>query len=181
MMKKIKEIGLAGENDDIEIIMEEESLKFSLWLDYDRSSAFFAKHVVICEGASEKVLLDYLLNTEWFELKNKHIYCLDAMGKFNIHRFMNIFNKFGIYHSVLYDKDNNDIHTIVNNFLLKNNNDFSVSTYALDPDFESFLQITKPKLRPDKKPLNIMWHLFNNKIDKNKISQLKVIMEKLTN
>ncbi len=180
IQKAIKEKGLASEDEDLNIKMEEESLRFSLWLDYDRSSAFFSKHVIICEGASEKVLLDYLLNNEWHELKNKHIYCLDSLGKFNIHRFMNIFSKFGISHSVLYDKDDNEIQKIVNEFLKKNMNTFSKSTYAFDPDLESFLGIPKPSNRPDKKPLNVMWHLFNNKIKDDKLTELKTILESLT-
>ena len=36
-----------------------------LWLDSERSSLFFARHVLLCEGASEKVYLDYLADNEW--------------------------------------------------------------------------------------------------------------------
>ncbi len=177
--KSIKEKGLASDTDDINIKMEEESLRFSLWLDYDRSSSFFSKHVIICEGASEKVLLDYLFNKKWPDLKSKHVYCLDSMGKFNIHRFMNLFNKFGISHSVLYDNDDGEIQKIVNKFLNDNMNTFSKSTYAFNPDLESFLKIPKPNNRADKKPLNIMWHLFNNKVEDGKLSELKAIIENL--
>ncbi len=123
------------------------------------------------------MLIDHLLNTEWVDLKNKHIYCLDALGKFNIHRYMNLFSELGITHSVLIDKDDDEIQTIVNEFINTSKNTLTKSIDSLDPDLEEFLDIPKPN-RPDRKPLNIMWHYLNDKIDKTKISELRKIIEK---
>lgn len=159
--------------------LEEESLKYFLWLDSERACSFFAKHVFICEGATEKIFLDHLLDTVWKDLKPKHLYFLDAMGKFNIHRYMNLFSELGIYHSVLYDKDQNaDIHSLINTFIESTKNPFTKGVYAFDQDIETFLSINKPS-RNDLKPLNIIWSYKNRKIQQKKIDDLKTIIEAL--
>ncbi|MDD3310424.1 MAG: AAA family ATPase [Dysgonamonadaceae bacterium] len=91
-----KELNKLINDKDDEIILAEEAIKFSIWLDTERSSMFFAKHILICEGASEKAFIDYLMNTEWIDLKERHIYCLDALGKYNIHRYISLLSKFGL-------------------------------------------------------------------------------------
>ena len=85
---KIKK--LLGDTDD-NTKMEEESLRYTLWLDSERCSAFFADIVLICEGASEKTLIFYLIHNKWDDFKEKRICVLDAMGKYNIHRYMSLF------------------------------------------------------------------------------------------
>ncbi|MDI6701051.1 MAG: AAA family ATPase [bacterium] len=159
--------------------LEEESIRYLLWLDSERCSAFFADIVLICEGATEKVFIDYLIKNKWNELKEKRIYVLDAMGKFNIHRYMNLFNHLGIYHSVLADKDENkNIHEIINEFITKNKNNFTIKIDFFDKDIESFLGIEPPE-RKDKKPLCIMWNYFNQEISEDKIETLKSKIENL--
>ena len=164
---------------DDELKLEEESLKYFLWLDNERSCSFFAKHVFICEGATEKIFLDHLLDTKWLDLKAKHFYCLDAMGKYNIHRYMNLFGELGIYHSVIFDKDQNQgIHDLINGFIENKKNNFTKGIYSFDSDIEHFVGIGEAK-RMDLKPLNIMWNYKNNKIDDNKITELKKIIKGL--
>jgi len=60
----INKQNLGSINSDEALKLEEESLKYFLWLDNERSCSFFAKHVFICEGATEKIFLDHLLNTK---------------------------------------------------------------------------------------------------------------------
>ncbi len=50
-------------NTDDDTRMEEEAIRYLLWLDAERCSAFFADIVLICEGATEKTFIDYLLNS----------------------------------------------------------------------------------------------------------------------
>ncbi len=169
---------IIGDTED-EQRLEEESIRYLLWLDSERCSAFFADIVLICEGATEKVFIDYLIKNKWNELKEKRIYVLDAMGKFNIHRYMNLFNQLGIHHSVLADKDeNNSVHEIINKFITDNKNVFTIGIDFFDKDIENFLGIAQPE-RNDKKPLNIMYHYFNNKISEDKIKALKSKIENL--
>ncbi len=180
LKKKIRKQGLAVDNLDIQIKLEQESIKFFLWLDFDKSALFFSKHVIICEGASEKILFDFLTSNKWIDIKEKQIYFLDALGKFNIHRYMNLFDKLGISHSVIVDKDNDrDYHKYINEFIEKNKKNTTKKIEWFDEDVEKFLGISKIDKRDDLKPLNIMQNLMNNSIDIKKIDELKGIVESL--
>ncbi|MGK0308783.1 MAG: putative ATP-dependent endonuclease of OLD family [Urechidicola sp.] len=159
----------------------EEALKYFLWLNSERSSMFFAKHVLICEGASEKIFIDYLLNENWHDLKKKHLYCLDALGKFNIHRYMNLLGCLGIEHSIIMDKDQDkDVQKQVNEFINDKKNTFTKNIHSFEIDFEDFLEISKPhNNRSDLKPMNIMFRFKNNEISQSRIDELKTIIENL--
>lgn len=171
--KKIKNKNLGNASPDLVLKLEEETIKYFLWLDSERAALFFAKHIVICEGASEKIFIDYLMNNQWHDLKEKHIYFLDAMGKYSIHRFMNLFGKLGITHSVLMDSDNDkDIHKYINDFINDNKTDFTWHIDSFETDLEAFLGIDKPA-RADLKPLNIMMKHKQNIITEEKITELK--------
>jgi len=173
---RIKKI--LGETDD-ERRMDEEAIRYSLWLDSERASSFFADIVLICEGATEKTFIDYLIKNEWTDLKEKMIYVLDAMGKFNVHRYMNLFKELGIRHSVLLDRDENrNVHGIINQFIEDNKNTYTRNIYFFDKNIEDFLGISiPPRNRGDKRPLNVMWHYKNGKISKDKVNKLKNIIE----
>ncbi len=180
IINKIKNIGLGSNETKDDLKLEEESLKYFLWLDGERSASFFAKHVFICEGATEKIFLDHLLNTKWDYLKAKHIYFLDAMGKYNIHRYMNLFGKLGIHHSIIFDKDlDKDIHNFINKFIENNKNGFTKHIYSFDKDIENFIGIITPPTRKDLKPLNIMCQYNKGIIGDDKISALEKIIKDL--
>ena len=170
---------LINEKSDEEKLLEE-SIKFSIWLDTERASMFFAKHVLICEGASEKAFIDYLMNTQWTDLKEKHIYCLDALGKYNIHRYITLLTKFGLSYSVLMDFDeNNKQHKYINEFVKSKT---TSKIYGFEKDFETFLGITSVlKNRNDLKPLNVLKNFEDGKISDEKINQLKEIVMNLIN
>lgn len=169
-----------GDKDD-DTRMEEEAIRYLLWLDSERCSAFFADIVLICEGATEKTFIDYLIKNEWNDLREKRIYVLDTMGKYNIHRYMNLFKELGIYHSILADKDeNNNVHEFINQFIEEQKNEFTKSVDFFNKDIETFLGINAPpSTRRDKKPLNMMWHYSKGKISINKIAALKKKVEGL--
>lgn len=167
---------LINEKTD-EVKLLEESIKFSIWLDTERASMFFAKHVIICEGATEKAFIDYLMNTKWPELKEKHIYCLDALGKYNIHRYIVLLSKFGLSHSVLMDFDeDNKQHKYINEFVKSKTS----KLYGFAKDFETFLGIKAPKGRNDLKPVNVLKNYEDGKISEEKIQELKEIVKNLT-
>ena len=177
--EQIKEKGLGEEKPNPAGKLEEEALKYFLWLDSERSSLFFAKKVIICEGASEKVFIDYLFDECWPEFREKHVYLLDALGKFNIHRYMVLLKALGIEHSVLFDSDQDaGIHEIINSFIQDQRTDFTKSIHAFEKDFEEFLGIEKPKRR-DLRPLNLIVKYQNEKISCDKLTELKAILEKM--
>ena len=140
---------------------------------------FFAKKVIVCEGASEKVFIDYLFDERWPEFREKHVYLLDALGKFNIHRYMALLTALGIEHSVLFDSDQDaGIHEIINSFIQDQKTDFTKNIHAFEEDFEEFLGIEKPERR-DLKPLNVMVKYRNQEISSDKLTELKAILEKM--
>ena len=177
---QIRGKGLGEDNPDPAAKLEEEALKYFLWLDSERSSLFFAKKVIICEGASEKVFIDYLFDECWPEFRERHVYLLDALGKFNIHRYMTLLTALGIEHSVLFDSDQDaGIHEITNLFIQGQKTDFTKNIYAFERDFEGFLGIEEPKKRRDLKPLNIIVKHQNGEISSDKLTELKTILEKM--
>lgn len=178
LRSKIEKHKLGQRTFDLETKLEEEELKYFMWLDAERTASFFAKHVIICEGATEKVAFDYLMNNTLSDYIGKHIYILDSMGKFNLHRYMNLFGKLGITHSVLYDKDDEDIHKIVNDFITSNKNDYTKKIHTFDSDFEKFLQI-KEVSRNDLKPLNVLKKLKDSEISSAKLKELRNLFDQL--
>ena len=179
LTKKIKDRKLGQEFFDIEQKLEEEALKYFMWLDAERARSFFAKHVIICEGATEKVVFDYLMNNLLSDFIDKNVYILDSMGKFNLHRYINLFGKLGITHSVLYDRDDDhSIHEIVNKFISSNTNEYTRAICTFDSDFEKFLGIEEVS-RKDLKPLNVLTMLKDSKITEQKLTELRNVFEKL--
>lgn len=152
--------------------MEEESMRYILWLDNERCCAFFADTVLICEGATEKIFIDYLIQNKWQYLTKNKIYVLDALGKYNIHRYMNLFKELGIEHSVLMDLDNNEgVHSLINQFIKEQHNNYTKKIDSFNKDIEDFLDI--PPARHDKKPLNVIWHYRKGMIPEDKIKALE--------
>lgn len=178
LKQKIRQKNLAHETSNEIQQTETEKFKFSLWMDSERTSLFFAKKVLICEGASEKIFIDYLINNKWTNLKDDHLYILNSLGKFNVHRFMNLFKHLGIKHSVLIDADDNEIQTIVNKYISGKRNNYTIKIDYFNTDLEDFLEIVKPN-RGDLKPLSIMQKLDNGSINDQKISLLKEKIESL--
>ena len=175
----IKKQNLGEEIPNILKKIDDESFRYSLWLDTERASSFFAKHILICEGATEKVIFDYLINNLWEDLQKKQIYVLDSMGKFNIHRYMNLFSELGITHSVLYDGDGEKpVQQEVNNYINDNKNDFTCEIDFFDIDIESFLDYEPPKSK-NIKPLTALSKLANNEILEEKIQELREKITKL--
>jgi len=161
--------------EDIEERIEKESMRYVLWLDSERSSAFFAELVLICEGATEKTFIEYLIKNEWSELLKNKIYVLDAMGKPNIHRYMNLFKELGIYHSVLFDEDsNNSVFALLNDFIRQQKNEYTIKIDSFKDNIESFFGVDPlPRNKKYKKPLYLLWKYRNNEIDEDKLRDFK--------
>jgi len=176
------------ENEELKTILGEskekkgielESIRYCLYLDPDRSCAFFADFVLICEGLSEKALIDTLINEGKIKLKYSKAYILNAAGKYDIHRYMNLFEKLGINHSILFDRDStSEKDTKINEFILTCKNKFTSKALSFVGEFEDFLEIPKERDRY-KKPLNVMWHYRNGKIEAKKIEELIKIVKNL--
>ncbi|MBI4918089.1 MAG: AAA family ATPase [Acidobacteria bacterium] len=161
--------------------LEEEAVRYCLWLDAERASMVFAKHVVVCEGASEKALFDYLVDRKWADVRDRHVHFVDAFGKFNIHRYMSLLSSLGIPHSVLMDGDEDEsVHKVVNDFITRSRTSLTKEMHVFPKDLEGFLGIPPPdSQRGDLKPLNILRHAESGGIAEPRIAELRAVLDKL--
>lgn len=180
---------LTGEDQDEkfdeEVRMSDEAIKYFLWLDSERSSLFFARHILLCEGASEKTYLDYLADSDWKFLREHRIYILDCVGKFNIHRFIHLLTELGIPHSVLFDGDNDRKgridHQMWNQLINDARTPITTGIHQFQSDLEDFLEIDKPEItRNDLKPINVIKKHVSGEITEQKQQALKDIVLQIT-
>ena len=159
--------------------LEDEATRSLLWLNAERAALFFARHVVLCEGPTEKAMFEYLLDTAWRDLGDRNVYVADALGKFNIHRHMALLSGLGIRHSVLFDRDGDaDIHQVLNDFIAENRTDLTIQIESFPSCLEDFLAISAAKRR-DLKPLHVLSNLLNGAIATEKITELRQMFDRL--
>lgn len=159
----------------------EERFRHQMWLEGERCSVFFSSKAILCEGPSERVLFNYLLENQWSDLRLKRVCVIDTLGKYNMHRCISLMRGFGIPYSVVIDGDNNKLeHQVLNEFIKDCCSEGGAISYPhiFEEDIEKFLGIEKPN-RSERKPLNIIMSISSGKIDCNKVSDLRVIFENL--
>lgn len=161
-----------------DIAVQEESFRFQLWLDSERSSAFFADKVLLVEGATEKALFNYLLATKWHDLTKHRICIVDVFGKFNFHRFMALFDTYGIPHGVLLDDDDeNEHHSAINELVARSKNSKTLADPVKFPKCcEAFLGL--PISRNDRKPIEILKALTQDTIAEERMTALRSEFER---
>jgi AAA15 family ATPase/GTPase len=103
--KENVEVGTKACQCDEELFIGNGKKDFNLsyWINPDRSELFFAKKVILAEGATEKTVIPYIAqNLECF----KHDYSvIDCGSKNNIPMYCNLLNKFKIPYVAVYDID----------------------------------------------------------------------------
>ncbi|SMF94623.1 Predicted ATP-dependent endonuclease of the OLD family, contains P-loop ATPase and TOPRIM domains [Methylomagnum ishizawai] len=163
---------------EADIAIQEERFRFQLWLDSERSSLFFADKVLLVEGATERALFNYLLANDWHDLSTQRICIVDALGKFNFHRFMALFKVYGIPHGVMLDDDNNNgkdaaFHGAINDLVGASANLHTLATPVMFPIcLENFLGLQTPD-RDDKKPLEILKVIASGQVATNSLLALR--------
>ncbi len=160
--------GIPIHPDDLMIDME--SIKYALWLDPRRCSAFFANKVLLVEGPTETALIRYLLGMGQMPGPIGGVFILDTMGKFNLHRFMNLLRELRIYHAVLYDYDNGK-YPNVDNTILAAKNAYTINVDMFPQDIEGFLGIPHAG-RDHRKPQHVMYYLNQGKIPQECLNDL---------
>jgi putative ATP-dependent endonuclease of OLD family len=145
---------------------EMEAVKHFLWLNPDRSSLFFANHVLLVEGPTEVALINRLVGDGKIPDADYGLYVLDCIGKYNIHRFMNLLSHLGVPHSVIHDDDNGkDEHAEINQLI----NDSRHSTLTLcvkqiPGKLEAMLGV--PAAGSDhRKPQHVLYHYATGQIE----------------
>ena len=168
--------GIPIEADDFQVDME--SVKYALWLNPLRCSAFFANRILLVEGATEAALIGYMFNEGRILNSSGSVFVFDTIGKYNIHRFMNLFGELGIPHAVLYDHDSGKKTGIpVEETMQSSKNIYTLGIDHFDQELETYLGI--PPTRNDRKPQHVIWHVKQGKVDNAKLQELGKKIEAL--
>jgi putative ATP-dependent endonuclease of the OLD family len=169
---------VAAENPKVANTMQEddrkpemESVKYFLWLNPHRAGMLFAQHVLLVEGPSETALINRLLDDGKLALP-QGTYVLDCLGKYNIHRFMNLLSVLGVVHAVLHDDDNHaSVHQELNQLIANSKSaDFTHAVVTIPKDLENLLGITLPR-SSHRKPQHLLYYYATNQIDAAKLDQ----------
>ena len=169
MRKKLHE-------DDVRPEME--AVKHFLWLNSDRSGIFFANHALLVEGPTEVALINKLIDDGKIKGADCGLQVLDCLGKYNIHRFMNLLGHLGIAHSVIHDDDDNkDEHADLNLLIQSSKHaTLTLSIHAIPKNVESFLNI--PSAGWDhRKPQHVLFLYCEGKIDGEKLAAFCSVVE----
>jgi hypothetical protein len=151
---------------------EMEAIKYLLWLNPDRCCMFFANNVLIVEGPTEQAFINKLMGDGLIERPADGLYVLDGMGKYNIHRFMNLLSHLGIPHSVIHDddKDANE-HSDLNHLIRDSRNPtFTKEIVALPGNLEEFLDVSKP-IASHRKPQHLLYLYESKEINDAKLKE----------
>ena len=162
--------------DDVRPDME--AIKHFLWLNTDRSGLFFANHVLLVEGPTEVALINKLIDDGKIEGADCGLQVLDCLGKYNIHRFMNLLGHLGIAHSVIHDDDNNKNEHADLNQLIQNSKHprLTLSIKAIPHDVENFLNIPTPG-SDHRKPQHVLFLYSEGRIDTQKLAGFCSVVE----
>jgi hypothetical protein len=157
---------------------EMEAVKHFLWLNSDRSGIFFANHALLVEGPTEVALINKLVDDGKIKGADCGLQVLDCLGKYNIHRFMNLLGHLGVAHSVIHDDDNNkDEHVDLNQLIQSSKHaKLTLSIHVIAQDVESFLNI--PSAGSDhRKPQHVLFLYSEGKIDSGKLAAFCALVE----
>jgi hypothetical protein len=157
---------------------EMEAVKHFLWLNSDRSGIFFANHALLVEGPTEVALINKLIDDGKIKGADCGLQVLDCLGKYNIHRFMNLLGHLGIAHSVIHDDDNNkDKHADLNLLIQSSKHaKLTHSIHAIATDVETFLNIP-PAGSDHRKPQHVLFLYSEGKIDAGKLAAFCAVIE----
>lgn len=155
-----------------------EELRHFLWLNPERCGLFFSEFVVIGEGLTEQVLLTYLLKTNRLLTSQCGVHVLDAGGKFEIPRFMNLLGAFNIDHVVIHDFDSTKKHEALNQLIQDSRNPHTCAVEVLDKNLEDVLGVGLPADRW-KKASSLLHAVMTGKVDEGKLDAFVARVQQL--
>jgi putative ATP-dependent endonuclease of OLD family len=167
-----------------EVTSEMELIKYFMWLDPDRCSMFFAKKVLLVEGMTERVFINYLIRNGIIHVA-KSVYILDCQSKFNIHRYMQILGRLKVKHSVLFDRDKDkNIQLDINNLIRKYKNPYTDDIHGFQDDFEEYIGVQTRKeqgYNNTGKPQHMLFQYKTGNIRKQELNNFVRLIERLIN
>lgn len=166
--------GLKVNVDDLAVDME--SVKYLLWLDPRRCGAFFAERVLLVEGPTEVALVNYMIDQGQLTRPKGSFFVLDTVGKYNTHRFMNLFGRLGVRHYVLHDSDSGRL-AVVDQTIQKSRNAFTAGIDTFQDDIEAFMGISKTDKH--RKPQHVMYQVAQGNVTAAVMQALRTKLEAL--
>lgn len=162
---------VAGKMQAEDMKPEMESVKYFLWLNPNRAGMFFAQRVLLVEGPSETALINRLLDDGKLVLP-QGTYVLDCLGKYNIHRFMNLLSGLGVSHAVLYDDDDNaNEHLELKQLIADSKNSkFTRAVVSIPKNLENLLGVDPPSAN-HRKPQHLLYRYVTGQIDEGKLQE----------
>jgi len=159
---------------------EREKILYMLYLAPERACSFFADNVLICEGITEKAFIDYLFEQGKIPFKEK-VNIINAGSKYQIPRFMDLFQALGIEFAVLFDGDNDKKnHEAMNNYIEEQCHNNGVPVHKFSKDLEDFLGIEcEPNKKDYKKPFQLLWKYEHNCIEEEKVKAFITLVKNL--
>jgi putative ATP-dependent endonuclease of the OLD family len=155
--EKIREVlGIKESEEDEETKMALEAAKYMFWLNSERAGLFFARYVLIVEGLSEQILINQAIKEGFIRPPTGGIFILEVAGKYNIHRFMNLFSKLRIEHFVMHDEDGRD-HAKLNELIAKTTNAYTKGRLQLVGNLESELGLKLPGTAEERRRWKAAW------------------------
>ncbi len=160
--------------------LEMEAIKYFLWLNPLRCGLFFAEHVLLVEGPTEVVFINYLLSNQKIPVPKGGLFVLDCFGKYNIHRFMNLLGELGIKHSVMYDEDDisKPLPQELGKLIANSSNAHTHEIKSLKPDLERSLGVAPAKDK-HQKPQHLMYKYHQGTITNSKLCNFTTIVDQL--
>jgi hypothetical protein len=152
-----------------------------------RCGVFFAQRALLVEGPSENAFINYLVQTARVAPPEGGVFVLDCLGKFNIHRFMNLLRELRIEHSVLHDSDEDrgkaedkEMHRRVNRLIERSKNDLTALVHVFNADLETFLGCPIPD-KEHRKPARLLLALQEQQIADSRVSEFCDLVARLLN
>lgn len=157
---------------------EMEAVKHFLWLNPDRASSFFANHVLLVEGPTEVALINKLIGDGKIRNADCGLYVMDCIGKYNIHRFMNLLIHIGVSHAVLFDDDADSGEHKELNQLIEDSKDPVLTLVAkrIPDNLEAFLALPSPG-SDHRKPQHALYLYATGKIEAAKLAAFCSLVE----
>jgi putative ATP-dependent endonuclease of the OLD family len=157
---------------------EMEAVKHFLWLNPDRSTVFFANHVLLVDGQTEVALINRLVGERKIANADCGLYVLDCVGKYNIHRFMNLLSRLGVSHSVIHDDDpSTEGHAEINQLIeASRHKTLTLCVTKIAGDLETMLGVPAAG-SSHRKPQHVLYHYDTGKIGSAQVESFCALVE----
>jgi putative ATP-dependent endonuclease of OLD family len=161
--------------DDASVDME--AVKYFMWLDPNRCGMFFASRVLLVEGSTESVFVNFLIRQRRLTAM-PGVFVLDCGGKYNFHRYMQLLHEFKVPHSVLFDDDGQKpFHKDLEAFINGHKNPFTCRIETVPDCIEKFMGIDIPPTH--RRPQHLLYKYKTGAIAEDKIAAFVAKVEPL--